>query len=226
MPVILSRIGPAGNVVDLGVPAISLAQGFRRAMGTVLGLGPVAHADQPAWLMRTLSVVGLAMCLANCATATTQPSTSATPMPTTERTQVALGGTNCDANLIHTGKAADGNGVPWLKEVGTNGELIGHFFYQSRNQSLSYALLPVGGQDSAGTAAKVLWVFWGKAKITGEMELLGTIRNGSSRMRATFPNGGGSTFPSIVNLPAAGCWDLAVKSGEATFSVTIVASNI
>lgn len=39
---LLSRIGPTGNVIDGGIAAISLAGGLRRAMGWILGLWGVS----------------------------------------------------------------------------------------------------------------------------------------------------------------------------------------
>lgn len=165
--------------------------------------------------------------LISCVTGTSHMPPSPSASPITERAHIKVGGIECNPNLLHSGKAADGSGVPWMRAAGPATDLIGHVFYQPPSGSRSaYAVLPVGGQDSVGTAAKVLWVFRGSPQVAAEMELTATLRNGPNRAQATFPGAGGASFPSIVNLPVPGCWDLTLRSGDATADVTMVASVI
>jgi hypothetical protein len=76
-----------------------------------------------------------------------------------------------------------------------------------------------GGIMPDGAATKILWLVTGKGA-KRVLHISGQNLIGKETMRATFPSAG-TGFPSIIDIPAAGCWRLTLKSRTVTGQVTV-----
>jgi hypothetical protein len=76
------------------------------------------------------------------------------------------------------------------------------------------ALLYARGRGPGGVNMKVLWVVrrrWGRT-----LQISGQRLDAAGSFRQTFPMAGSpvGTFPSIIEVPDAGCWALTVRTGR------------
>jgi hypothetical protein len=96
------------------------------------------------------------------------------------------------------------------------GAFSGHLFYYSgapwgRAKATDLRIYS-GGSDGHGLNMKILW----RPLRTGSaatVSIVGAQLDGSASFAQRFPTAGGG-FPSGVNIPAAGCWLLTVRSGR------------
>lgn len=125
----------------------------------------------------------------------------------------------CPATTVHYG--ATTVGTPWVRSGGVTGHL---FAYNGRalmdgrvNGSDGLVLYTRGGTGNPAT--KVLWTTRSRSAVLTVLgKRLGAA--GAFKQRAT----GRGEFPSIVQIPSAGCWRLSVRSGSkhGTFVVRAV----
>jgi hypothetical protein len=148
----------------------------------------------------------------------------------------------CAASRVHyeRGRAA---GValpdlPWISGGRGANRVVGFLFYygssvlgDSRFNRSAGVTIPVGGTIPAGdtspaASAKILWFARGKA--SRRLLILGRRLDGPGTFRhteeaASSPSG---SFPSIIELPSAGCWRLTLKTGRVTATVVVHAVEL
>ncbi|HEY6926462.1 MAG TPA: hypothetical protein VI653_23460 [Steroidobacteraceae bacterium] len=129
----------------------------------------------------------------------------------------------CRAPRVHTTIPAGARAIgfsgrtpPWVR---TNRHAaIGFLFYYgeppfwSKHQLASYlrhATIGTRGRLPYGNT-KILW--WIRARGGARLAIIGRRLDHRGRFRQTV-NGDGTSFPSIVDVPAAGCWRLTLMSG-------------
>jgi hypothetical protein len=99
--------------------------------------------------------------------------------------------------------------IPWVR----SGPVTGYLFYYGApgpwRTSTERVLISTGGGPPSGYATKILWHVRGGA---GSVTIAGTRLDGVGRFTQRFPASGGF-FPSIVDVPAEGCWRITVGSG-------------
>lgn len=89
------------------------------------------------------------------------------------------------------------------------------------------AIIGTRGQAASGVATKILWWVQGKGSPTLTIVGKRTDAAGSFRQTIAGPTlGDNTTFPSIVKVPAPGCWTLSVHSGSTSGSITFRASRL
>lgn len=116
--------------------------------------------------------------------------------------------------------------IPWIAALPSSTGLVGHLFYYDgfsvwKQKELALLRIYTGGQSPDGRVSmKILWELrHGSApglRIEGR-RLDGT---GSFTQRL---DGGGVQFPSIVNVPSAGCWRLTLTAGKVSAKVIAIA---
>lgn len=119
-------------------------------------------------------------------------------------------------------KAGLGN-LPWAKTDASSFKVTAYLFFAGpvSSKATIYRPLHTGGKYPDGSTTKVLWVVDASdtpsvLEITGK-RLLGI----QETFQQTFPRATGSVgdYPSIVNIPTSGCWQLDVKSGSNTATI-------
>lgn len=175
-------------------------------------------AASASQLSTKLSVILLLLVLAGCAGSSGKGAVEA-----------ASSARGCEATAVHY-KPYRGveNGlapIPWIAASPTSAGLVGHLFYYDGFNTWKRRQLPrlhiyTGGQDPKG-------------RIT--MKILWELRRGSApglSIRGKRLDGAGSfsqrqqgsvQFPSIVQVPQAGCWRLTLTAGKVVGRVTVIA---
>jgi hypothetical protein len=136
----------------------------------------------------------------------------------------ATGTTTCDATPVHftAGGARGLSNVPWVRVGSAFRAYL--FFYAAEladgrvNQSPGTVIYTGGGTSAFST--KILWVPQHpspSAVVTGQQ------LDGSGRFTQNLSRAGGGEFPSIIQVPTAGCWKLSVRSGRSRASIVVQA---
>jgi hypothetical protein len=130
---------------------------------------------------------------------------------------VALVG--CPASTVHYN--ATPVGAPWVATRAVTGHLFaygGRTLMDAGVNAADGLVLYTHGRTPDG-ATKILWVV--RRRFGPTLRLKGTRMDGPGSFTQRLAHGGGH-FPSIVDVPAAGCWKLALQTGKvrATFVLT------
>ena len=98
-------------------------------------------------------------------------------------------------------------GVPWIKvSKGLAGIVFG------ARAGATTLELPAGGAWADGHTAKILW--WPRRRgAAHSIAIRGRSLEGGGTFVEKF-SASGSNFPSIVDLPSAGCWRVDVTTGK------------
>lgn len=126
---------------------------------------------------------------------------------------------SCPVNPVYTGSSGiEGlSDVPWVKADPPSSQITAFLFFvePTYRQTHTYQPLHTGGSYPDGRNTKILWVFNVSAPpdtvvITGIK-----LTSPHERFQQTFPMAGapgpGWDYPSIVNIPTPGCWQLQVN---------------
>src|SRR4051794_23605416 len=96
--------------------------------------------------------------------------------------------------------------IPWIHA----GPVVGYLFYYGANgpwkTQADRVLISTHGQASGGAATKILWRVRGGSKA---VRIVGKRLDAAGTFRQRFPatqTGGGTFFPSIIDVPTSGCW--------------------
>ncbi len=114
--------------------------------------------------------------------------------------------------------------VPWVASAA--GRITGALFYYRPYTTFSRPRATVGtdGHIEDGTATSILW--WVPQAEAPTLTVTGRRldRPGFFRQLVLGPTSGqfrsDTTFPSTLDVPAAGCWRLTLRNGSVTDSVT------
>jgi hypothetical protein len=116
--------------------------------------------------------------------------------------------------------------LPWVKPAGS--AIIGYLFYyrdvlHDRRFSRSPRLaIPIRGRTPSGST-KILWVPQGEP---GRTLLLTGRRLDGTESFSHRESAAGGGFPSIIEIPSAGCWQLTLTTGGLSASLVVEAVEI
>jgi hypothetical protein len=122
----------------------------------------------------------------------------------------------CPASTVHYG--ATSAGTPWVTSGAITGRLFaygGRTLMDGRVNGSDGLVLYTHGRTLSGTT-KILWSV--RKGFGARLTLRATRLDGPGAFTQRFAHGGGQ-FPSIVDVPQAGCWRLSLRTGKvrATF---------
>jgi hypothetical protein len=153
--------------------------------------------------------------------------------------------TQCNSTRVHyrpySGVEDSFRGLPWIQAVPASLGLVGHLFYYDIVKVWEKNRLPdlriyTGGRTPDGRGSmKILWELRrgggggaglgirgerldGPGSFTQDVQGALQLASTSTIALARRPQ-----FPSIVNVPAPGCWQLVLTVGEKTGHVTVLA---
>lgn len=115
--------------------------------------------------------------------------------------------------------------LPWIAASPASTGLVGHLFYYDgqnawKHQRLRRLHIYSGGESPDGRInMKILWEL--RRGSAPGLRVQGKRLDGSGSFAEYFQ--GGSQFPSIIDVPTAGCWRLTLKAGKQTGRVTVIA---
>ena len=149
-------------------------------------------------------------------------SSSSAPQP--------AGASSCVGAQVHYEQAPKprlGIRLPWIAAGARGRKVIGHLFYYGqslREQSGSRLMIYTGGELPGGGSTKVLWIVRplssSRVVISGrQLDGPGTFEQ---QLRAASSTSG-PVFPSIVDVPSAGCWSVTVRNGRVAGRFAVVA---
>jgi hypothetical protein len=117
--------------------------------------------------------------------------------------------------------------LPWIAAGRPGRRVIGHLFYYGellRNQSRDRLSIYTGGELPGGGSTKVLWVV--RPLFSSQLIIAGRQLDGPGTFEQKFRSASstdGTVFPSIVDVPNAGCWLLTVRNGPVIGRFAVVA---
>jgi hypothetical protein len=147
-----------------------------------------------------------------------------------------LASSRCQTTRVHytphAGSEAGLAPYPWITASPASA-IVGHLFYYTAVKAWLRARAPglqiyAGGQTPNGRASmKVLWDF-PRVKTPLPVRLRGKRLDGAGSFVETWsPAGrtrtGPTQYPSIVDVPAPGCWRLTLTTSTTVGSVTVLA---
>jgi hypothetical protein len=127
-------------------------------------------------------------------------------------TALALVG-SCPATSVHY--QATQVGTPWARSAKFTANLFyytGATLMDARVNQSDSAVIYTGGRTPGGTT-KILWTVSARGARTS-LELKARRLDGSGAFTQRFSNAGPGQFPSILDIPQAGCWRLEVRTGK------------
>jgi hypothetical protein len=169
---------------------------------------------------RRLRTIGLmtVLALAACTTTTTTaaPSLSSGPSGSTADAAVAVAG-GCAGTQVFRGGAPDAGPStnPWAAAAPSSSGIVAYFFREPPGLVIAH---------EAGGGSKVLWVARGAT--ASELDITARPADSPSASplaivapAAASPSG---TYPSSIDVPTPGCWQLDVAVGDAHGSISIL----
>jgi hypothetical protein len=128
----------------------------------------------------------------------------------------------CSASSVRYDAGGTGSlsTIPWVR-VGKAARAY-LFFYGAEltdgrvNQSPGVVMYTGGGTSAFST--KILWA---PSHPGSQATISGTRLDAGGSFRQRLARAGGGVFPSIVTVPAAGCWKLTLRAGKTTGSVVV-----
>lgn len=184
-------------------------------------------------MKQLISIVGLALVIAllvsGCGGAATpsQPANAQRPtaQPTPAPTLIVQAPAGCLITPIHTelysgpGSSSEPRGIPWAQAEPAVAGITAFLFYAYS----SGPFLHTGGQFPNGTNDKILWVIE-NPQATNEVEIRGAaLSNPQETFDQTFPvaDSPADNYPSIIDVPASGCWQFTITSGPVTGTMIV-----
>jgi hypothetical protein len=85
-------------------------------------------------------------------------------------------------------------------------------------------MIYTGGELPGGGATKILWIV--RPMLSSQLVISGRQLDGSGGFEQQFRSASaaeGTVFPSIVDVPSAGCWLLTVRNGRVAGRFAVVA---
>jgi hypothetical protein len=132
----------------------------------------------------------------------------------------ALALAGCPTTTVHYGAAP--GGTPWVASGAITGRLFaygGRTLMDGRVNGSDGLVLYTHGRTPDG-ATKILWVV--RKRFGPSLTLRATQLDGPGMFTQRFTHRGGQ-FPSIVDVPEAGCWRLSLRTGKVRAAVVLQA---
>lgn len=120
--------------------------------------------------------------------------------------------------------------LPWLQAAPTRAGVLAVLFYSHGRSSAvgTRGRMPTAPDGARASSTKVLWVVQHPADTGASHALLRGIElSGTERFTQTLgPAGAAGQYPSIIDIPSPGCWQIQFSAGtrRATIVVLAVAS--
>lgn len=148
-----------------------------------------------------------------------------------------LAPTRCGATRVHykpyAGIAPGLTPYPWIAASPTSAGIVGHLFYYTavkewmRARAPGLQIYPSGQTPNGRASMKVLWDF-PRVKTALLVALRGKrLDRAGSFVETLSPAGrtpsGPTQYPSIIDVPAPGCWRLTLTTGTTVGRVTVLA---
>jgi hypothetical protein len=118
--------------------------------------------------------------------------------------------------------------IPWVQALPTSSGIMGHLFYaQTHTTGGTYRFLHTGGSyPGEGVNTKILWTV-DHPGILAALQIDGTnLSDRGKTFRQTINPTASPVvvpspdqYPSIVDVPGAGCWRLQITSGQASGTI-------
>ena len=109
-----------------------------------------------------------------------------------------------------------GLAIPWVAALPASSGIVGHLFFAQvtpANKPAYYEPMHANGKMPDGATTKILWMI-NNASAIGEITITGkNLLQPGNTFQQTFV-AASSGIPSIVDVPAAGCWRFDLKSGS------------
>ncbi len=115
-------------------------------------------------------------------------------------------------------------GLPWVSVAGAR--IVGALAYYllPTFQGLEHAVIPTDAEAGNGAAPKILWAVRGRAVPGLDIRGRRLDAPGSFHQHIGPESGNvGTAFSSIIDVPRAGCWELHVRAGATSGSLTVQA---
>ncbi|GEM_PF-1598137 len=190
-------------------------------------------------MQRYVSIVGIALLAAlligGCGSTSVPVQPGKTQRPAASTTPVAQSATtvveapaSCPITPIYTrpysGPGTVPAALPWMQaEPGSSG-ITGHLFYAIDSQ---HYFLHSGGQFPDGVDDKILWLIE-NPHAGNQLEVKGlALSNPQETFDEVFPAAVSppNNYPSIIDVPIAGCWQLTLTSGTVTGTLIVWVVN-
>ena len=116
--------------------------------------------------------------------------------------------------------------LPWIAAGRGASRVVGYLFYypsvlgDARVNRSDGLTIYAGGSGPGGVAMKILWA---PRRTSATLRISGRRLDGSGSFVQVLPQASGRMFPSIVRIPAEGCWRLTVGTGKRRAVVTVAA---
>ena len=182
---------------------------------------------------RFSGLLGLAVCLLSACT-TQAPSFQQPTVSTPTATLVAphvlkVAGTvpaSCPLTPVFTGSLGRSNldVLPWMKAEPASSGIVAYLFFAGPVSSATqtYRPLHTSGGYPDGSSTKILWSI-SNPNASSALEITGKkLSAGHETFHQTVPMASSplGDYPSIVNVPTPGCWQVQLKSGTVAATVT------
>ncbi len=192
-------------------------------------------------MQRHISIVGIALLAAlligGCGSTSVPVQPGKTQRPAASTTPVAQSATavveapaSCPITPIYTNPYSGPGGgrvpaaLPWVQAEPASSGITGHLFYAIDSQ---HYFLHTGGQFPDGAADKILWLIE-NPQAANQLEVKGVaLSNPQQTFDETFPAAVSppNNYPSIIDAPTAGCWQLTLTSGAVTGTLIVWVVN-
>jgi hypothetical protein len=185
-------------------------------------------------LTRFISLLGIAVFVLSACT-NQAPSPHQTTVSTPTATVLAphllkLAGTvpaSCPITPVFTGPSGGSPNLdflPWMKAEPTSSGIVAYLFFVLPGFATTHTYRPLhtGGGYPDGSTTKILWSI-NNPNASVALEITGKkLSAGHETFQQTFPMASSprGDYPSIVNVPTPGCWQLQIKSGTVAATVT------
>lgn len=184
-------------------------------------------------LTRFSSLLGIAVFVLSACT-NQAPSPHQTTVSTPTATVLAphllkVAGTvtaSCPITPVFTGSLGRPNldVLPWMKAEPASSGIVAYLFFAGpvSSDTQTYRPLHTGGGYPDGSSTKILWSI-NNPNASVALEITGKkLSAGHETFQQTFPMASSpwGDYPSIVNVPTPGCWQVQLKSGTDAATVT------
>jgi hypothetical protein len=133
---------------------------------------------------------------------------------------------SCPITPVFTGSLGRPNldVLPWMKAEPASSRIVAYLFYAGpvSSDTQTYRPLHTGGGYPDGSTTKILWSI-NNPNASVALEITGKkLSAGHETFQQTFPMASSpwGDYPSIVNVPTPGCWQVQIKSGTVAATVT------
>jgi hypothetical protein len=139
---------------------------------------------------------------------------------------------NCGATRVHYGPFQGGGPglaqLPWIAASPRSTGLVGHLFYYDRRnpweraRASSLRMYSEGESPDGRLSMKILWEV-PRGSVPQFLDVHATRIDGSGSTFQQLPatSSDVSQFPSIIDIPAPGCWRLTLRAGATTGHVVM-----